>query len=238
MEKHVLIVNMMLDPAMGDPVAQWSRYFRGVPYTSIHVPSGEAIPDFAEVTHVLLTGSEASTLDPQPWMTVVAERIREAAELGLPILGNCFGHQMIVWSLSGPAFTRHAPRPEVGWIEATIYEDDPLLAGVPRFWHAFALHLDEVCDLPSPWRTLAGNEACAHQAIRFGESPIWGIQPHPEATPEEAKRLLEVVRPLVAREMSQYLPQLLRAIGQRPRDDRAAQTIVDNFLSASDRRST
>ncbi len=231
MPARILTLNLMVNREMLDPVAQWSRYFRGVPFEAVHVPSGEAIPDLGSFTHLIVSGSEASTTDPQPWMDTSAACIREAAEQGLAILGNCFGHQLLVWGLSGPDYTRRAPLPEVGWIEATSVEDDPLLAGVSRVWHAFAFHLDEVCDLPPPWRTLASNSSCAHQVIRFGDEPIWGIQPHPEITPEEGKALLLDAKPFVEESMPQHLSRLQEAIDQEPRDDAAARTIVGNFLS-------
>jgi GMP synthase (glutamine-hydrolysing) len=231
MAEHVLILNMMVDPTLNDPVGQWSRYLGAIPHSSVHIPSGEPIPDLDGFTHLLITGSEASTVDPQAWMSVAAERIREAADRGLQVLGNCFGHQMIVWSLSGRAFTRNALCPEIGWIEARIEEDDPLLFGVSPTWRSFTFHMDEVCDLPPPWRTLAGNAACRYQAIRFGDRPIWGIQPHPEITPEEGARLLESAKPFIEEFMPEHLPLLQQAIAQVPRDDDAAQTIVSNFLS-------
>ena len=232
MRRRVLILNMMVDRNMSDPVGQWSRFFRDVPVEAVHLPTGEAIPNVERFTHLLLSGSEASTQEPQPWMHEAANCVRHAAELNLSILGNCFGHQMLVWSLSGAEFTRRAPRPEVGWIEVQIQGNDPLLAGVPQNWHAFAFHLDEVCDLPPPWKTLAANPSCAHQAIRFGDRPIWGIQPHPEITPEEGMKLMRTAEPIVRESMPEYLPQLQEAIARTPCDDFAAQQLVDNFLAS------
>jgi len=229
--RRILLLNLMVNQQMNDPVGQWSRLFGGVPFDAVHVPGGEAIPDFEGFTHLIISGSEASIVDPEPWMHKTADRVREAAEAGLAILGNCFGHQLLAWSLSGPEYTRRAPEPEVGWIEMSIVEDDPLLDGVPRSWHSFAFHLDEVCNLPSPWRTLASNTSCSHQVIRYGDRPIWGIQPHPEIAPDEGKKLLLAAKLFVEEHMPERLSELQVAIDQEPRDDNAAQTIASNFLS-------
>ncbi len=238
MNRRIPMLNIMVDREMNDPVAQWARHFRHVPYEAVHVPGGEVIPSFEGFTHLIVSGSEASTTDPQPWMDRAADLIREAAESGVPILGNCFGHQMIVWSLSGPDFTRRAPRPEVGWIEASIVVDDPLLAGVPRAWHAFAFHLDEVCNLPPPWRTLASNDACAHQAIRFGERPIWGIQPHPEISPEEGKRLLLDAKAFVEESMPEFLPRLQGGVRGTHTPIRNARQRANHYSVTHDHRPT
>jgi GMP synthase-like glutamine amidotransferase len=231
--KRVLILNLMVDPDLDDPVAQWSSHFGDVPWTAVHVPSGEPVPALDEVSHLLLTGSEGSLCEPAVWMHVAADLTRRAVAKDLPILGNCFGHQLVVWSLSGTRYVRRAPNPEIGWVEVEIVEEDELLEGIPRVWHAFAFHFDEVFDLPLPWRTLARSADCAFQAIRYGDRPIWGIQPHPEIGPEDARRLMEIASPFVSERAPGFMPLLARAMAQAPQDDLATQQIVDNFLSHS-----
>jgi len=230
MGKHVLILNLMVDSDLNDSVGQWSRHFGDVPYTAVHLPSGEAAPALDQVSHLLVGGSEVSLCEPAEWMHAAADLTRQAAARGLPILGNCFGHQLIAWSLSGERYVRRAPNPEIGWVDVEIVEEDELLDGLPGTWRAFAFHFDEVCDLPRPWQTLARNADCAFQAIRYGDRPIWGIQPHPEIGPEEGRRLLEMAAPFVSEAAPEYAPRLARALEQEPRDDAVTRRIVDNFL--------
>ncbi len=145
---------------------------------------------------------------------------------GLAILGSCFGHEMLVWALSGPKYVRRAPIPELGWVAIEIVEPDPLLADIPNPWHAFAVHLDEVVAPPAPWRILAANEVCAVQAIRYGDLPVWGIQPHPETDPDEAKRQMQSGIELYP----EYAQQIRQAMESPVRDDHVTQQLIDAFL--------
>ena len=104
---------------------------------------------------------------------------------------------------------------------------DPLLEGLPRPFHVFASHFDEVRDPPAPWRVLARSEACAVQVMRFGEAPVWGIQPHPEMTIADARLLLQgILRATPEREAL-----VKTAFAQVPQDDDVARRLVENFLA-------
>lgn len=222
MQKRVLVLGNSLDRSVYRPVEEWSRHFGGVPFDAVHVPSAEPIPPLDRYTHLLVTGSDATFSRPEPWFDVEAEVVREAVDRDLAVLGSCFGHQMLAYALSGPETVRRAPIPEVGWIAIDIVQSDPLLASLPDPWHAFTAHLDEVCDLPAPWQTLARNDACAIQAMRYGDRPIWGLQPHPETSPDEARFQMEAG----IEQYPQYAREIRRAIESPVRDDRAAAQVM------------
>lgn len=226
MPKRILVLDNSIDRAVYRPVEEWSRTFGDVPFDAVHVPSAEPISPLDRYTHLLVTGSDATFSRPEPWFDVEAEVVREAVDRGLAVLGSCFGHQMLGYALSGPETVRRAPIPEVGWIAIEIVRPDPLLAGLPNPWHAFAAHLDEVFDLPAPWRTLARNDACAIQAMRYGDRPIWGLQPHPETSPDEARFQMEAG----IEQYPQYAREIRRAIESPVRDDRAAPQLAAAFL--------
>jgi len=226
MRTRILVLDNAIDRTVYRPVEEWSRTFGDVPFDAAHVPSGEPIPPFDRYTHLLVTGSEATFSRPEPWFEVEAAAVRDAVGRGLGVLGSCFGHQMLAWALSGPGTVRRAPIPEIGWITIDIVQSDPLLAELPNPWHAFAAHLDEVFDLPEPWRVLARNDTCAVQAMRYGDRPVWGIQPHPETLPEEAKRQMAAG----IAQNPQFAREIHRAIGSPVRDDRATPQLVAAFL--------
>ncbi|MDD4904434.1 MAG: hypothetical protein PHX77_08050, partial [Candidatus Bipolaricaulis sp.] len=150
---------------------------------------------------------------------------------GLAVLGSCFGHQMLALTLSGREHVRRAPIPELGWIAVNILEPDPLLAGLPRPWHTFAAHLDEVVAPPAPWRVLAATAACAVQGMRYGDRPVWGIQPHPETSPDEAGIQMQTA----LRQHPEYEREIRQAIAAPVRDDRTAPKLAAAFLAAGDR---
>ena len=177
---RVLIVDNAVHRFLFKPAQHWKAALRDVPVDVVNAPSGSALPELAGYSHVLLTGSEASVLRPAPWLQRECELVRDAEARGIPLLGSCFGLQVLVYAISSPAAIRRSPTPEVGWISVDIVESDELLAGVPRPWHVFTFHLDEVADAPPPWRVLARSERCAAHALRYGDQRIWGIQGHPE----------------------------------------------------------
>jgi GMP synthase (glutamine-hydrolysing) len=135
---------------------------------------------------------------------------------------------MLAWALSGPEYVRRAPSPELGWVAVDILARDPLLAGLATPWHAFAAHLDEVVAPPAPWRVLALNDACAVEAMRYGDRPVWGIQPHPETPPDHARTLMQAA----VRRLPGYEQEIRQALASPVRDDHTAARIVAAFLAA------
>jgi len=226
MEKRLLILDGSIDRSVYRPVEQWSRTLDGVRFDAVHLPSDERVPPLDRYTHILVTGSEASFEQPEPWFEAEADIVREAVDRGLSVLGSCFGHQMLAWALSGPKSVRRAPTPELGWVAVEITGPDPLVAGFPNPWHAFAAHLDEVTSPPTPWRVLAANEACAVQAMRYGDRPVWGIQPHPETSPEEALCQMNSAM----KQYPEYAKRIHRALESAVRDDRATPQLIGAFL--------
>ena len=227
MPERVLLLDNTLHPRLFILAKRWSRLLGSAYVDVVHAPTMRVLPDLTAYTHLVVAGSEASILQWAPWMEREAEAVREGAALGLRMLGSCFGHQMLVASLSGVQYLRRSPHPEVGWIAVEIIGEDELLLGVPNPWTVFSFHLDEVAaPPPSPWRILARSGDCPTQILRFGDAPVWGIQAHPEIS----RRAAEVAT-------RSYL-LLARRRGGAPRrplrrpaaGDQAFLTLVDRFL--------
>ena len=228
MTRNLLILDGSIRRAVYRPTIQWSRSIFDAKVESVHLPSGGDVPALDGFSHLLLTGSEASILEPKEWFEKEADAVREAVRLGMPILGSCFGHQMLVYALSGADYVARSEPPEVGWIAVEQMFEDPLFQGIPNPWHAFAFHLDEVIDPPDPWRVLARSPQCGVQGVRYGAAPIWGIQAHPEITVREAKKYLRLVK----RFLGTVPESVAEAMNQPPRDDEITETLIRNFLSA------
>jgi GMP synthase (glutamine-hydrolysing) len=99
-------------------------------------------------------------------------------ELGLPLLGICYGFQATAQLLGGSL--AKADRREYG--PATFVQDgrSPLFAGVPRRFKAWMSHGDEVQSLGPGWVKVAHTRNCAFAAARHRELPFHLIQFHPE----------------------------------------------------------
>lgn len=226
MTQRILVLDSSLYPDSYEPFAHWAAAFGPVEAVRVHISFGQVVPALDSFTHLVLTGSEASVAGPEPWFEPLAAVVRQAVDQGLPILGSCFGHQMLAQVMIGPPHVAASATPEVGWIEVEIVADDPILAGVPRPWRVFVSHFDEVRRLPEPWRVLARSAGCAVQVMRFGERPIWGFQAHPEMSTGDGRRLLNGFLQRAPGKASFLVP----ALEQTPMDDNVAARIAQNFL--------
>ena len=99
-------------------------------------------------------------------------------ELGVPVLGICYGLQFIVHHLGGKV--RSADKSEYGHAEVTIEDDStPLFAGLPPTLAVWMSHGDEAQELPAGFhRTAISANALA--GIANEERRIWAVQFHPE----------------------------------------------------------
>jgi len=229
MKKRILVLGNSIDRSISRPVEEWARYFGRVSFDAVQLPLSEPVPDLDRYTHLLLTGSEASFRKPQPWFDVEADVVRDAVGRGLPVLGSGFGHQLLVRAISGPEYVRRARIPEIGWVSIDIVKSDPLVASLPNPWHTYTSHIDEVIEPPDPWRILAANATCAAQVVRYGDRPVWGVQPRPETSPDEAKFQMEAGFDQFPR----YAQQIRRSIIESPvRDDAVAPQLMAAFLKS------
>jgi GMP synthase (glutamine-hydrolysing) len=130
-------------------------------------------------------------------MEATAELLRQAVAKNLPVLGICFGHQLLAHALGG----RVGPNPsgrEIGTLPIEIVADDPLLGNVGAM-RVQATHVDSVLDLPVGSTVLARSRLEPHAALRFADQ-AWGVQFHPEFSPEMLRLLIQERRDLLASE--------------------------------------
>jgi GMP synthase-like glutamine amidotransferase len=222
----VAILDNSIDPAFYDPVSHWGRYLC-LPWQAFR-PKDGYLPNLEEgFSHLLLTGSEASILEPEDWVEEEVRLVREARERNLAILGSCYGHQLLALALAGPQHVRRCPQPEIGWLPIRILRPSRLLGARDRPY-SFSVHFDEVIGLQEPFEVLASTEACPIQAFCLKGRPVWGLQPHPEMNSRTARRLL--------REMSGLDPAFKslahKALASRVRDSGLARKVVRAFSEA------
>jgi GMP synthase (glutamine-hydrolysing) len=142
---------------------------------------GEALPACDSISGVVITGSGNMVTDGAPWMEESAAWLREAVAQKVPLLGICFGHQLLAHALGGTVDYNPAGV-EVGSVTVTLQpaaRHDPLLAALPARFTAQLSHRQSVRRLPEGARLLASSAMDPHQAFVYGES-AWGLQFHPE----------------------------------------------------------
>lgn len=101
-------------------------------------------------------------------------------ELGVPVLGICYGMQ-VACSLLG-AEVKNAQAREYGGVRLSIEDATDLLRGVPAKTTAWMSHGDQVQSLPDEFVPLAATGTCPYAAVRHKSKPFFGVQFHPEVT--------------------------------------------------------
>lgn len=102
----------------------------------------------------------------------------ELLELGIPVLGICYGMQLITLALGGRV--EGAEVGEFGRSELTVREPGRLLADLPREQKCWMSHRDTVFEAPPGFTALASSTASPVAALENVERDIYGIQYHPE----------------------------------------------------------
>lgn len=147
----------------------------------VHLPAGDRLPPHRAVRGIVITGSHAMVTDRDPWSEDLAGWVAEAVPMGMPVLGVCYGHQLLAHALGGEV-GYHPAGPEVGTVPVRLTpaaRTDPLLAHLPESFYAHSTHAQSVLRLPAQAVHLAGNDYEPHHAFRVGER-AWGVQFHPE----------------------------------------------------------
>lgn len=168
------------------------------PHTHLRAAHVElsAIPRSAEsFSAIVISGSAASVLDEEPWSLAIEELIDDAYARRVPLFGVCYGHQLIAKRLFGAA--RRAQAPEIGWYDIRVNEagraEGSPLQSLPAEFRCFLSHYDEVFDPGvANFEVLASSEACAVQAFRLSDAPIFGVQFHAEFSKREALELFDI----------------------------------------------
>ena len=194
----------------------------------VRVWRGEVPPVPGDVAGVIVTGSSAMVADPLPWIDTTRGWLRGAIDAGVPVLGVCFGHQLLADMLGGTvAATPDGPehgsiavrRTPEGWA-------DELTAALPDAFIAQPAHFQSVV-VPPPGAAVLARSALAIQAIRY-RSRVWGVQFHPEFT---VKDMAEVIRNAADRLAAAGTDPTVLIEDIRPAE--AAASVIGRFKAVS-----
>ena len=130
----------------------------------------------------LITGSKHGVYDPEPWIDPLKDFLRSARDARVPMIGICFGHQIMA-----EAFGGRAEKSSKGWGAgvhdyAITRQPSWLRPDTPDFG-MYAMHQDQVTQLPADGAVLASSAFCPIAMASYGdpEAPdAISIQPHPE----------------------------------------------------------
>ena len=164
-----------LAPEMGDYPDMFARLLDGHGFTfrTWKVVEGEFPASVTEADGWLITGSRHGVYEDHPWIPPLEQFIRDAFAARVPVVGICFGHQIVAQAMGGKV-ERHAG----GWaVGATDYD----FGGEVLRLNAW--HRDQVTEVPPGATVIASNDFCANAALLYDDRALT-VQAHPEFRPE------------------------------------------------------
>lgn len=155
----------------------------------------EPLPEPATLAGAVISGSHAMVTDREPWSEALAAWIRQASAKGLPLLGICYGHQLIAHALGGQV----GFRPDGIELGSHLIElkqaasSDPLFSKLPDTFAANLVHAQSVDKLPPQAILLGSSAGDRHQCYRVG-THVWGVQFHPEFNETVMQLYIDLLR--------------------------------------------
>ncbi|MEE3327528.1 MAG: glutamine amidotransferase [Myxococcota bacterium] len=145
----------------------------------VNVPAGGSLPDPGTLAGVVITGSASMVSEQADWSEETAAWLKRAVASDLPMLGICYGHQLIAHALGGEVGPNPRGR-EIGTVSLRLTAtDDALLAGLPSEIAVQTSHSEAVLRLPEEAVGLGETDLDPNHVFRIGDR-IWGVQFHPE----------------------------------------------------------
>ena len=159
----------------------------GLPYRRLRAWD-ERVEDveLEDVAALIPLGGNAHAWDEEAVPLLRHERLllERAVECDVPVLGICLGAQVLTRALGGTV--ARAAEPELGWLEIVPTEEaaeDPLFGHLEGPTGVYQWHYD-IFDPPPGAQVLAKSARAPTQAFRVDGTDVWGIQFHPEASPD------------------------------------------------------
>ncbi|MCP4048956.1 MAG: glutamine amidotransferase [Gammaproteobacteria bacterium] len=147
----------------------------------VDVYKHQELPSAQSLAGVVITGSAAMVSEKEDWSERTARWLEKTVKKGTPVLGVCYGHQLLAHALGGRAGPNPAGR-QIGTVTSKLLDSgrtDPLLEHLPSVFASQTSHSEVVLELPPGAERLATSPLDDNFAIRFAEN-AWGVQFHPE----------------------------------------------------------
>lgn len=172
--------------AVIDCTLEWPKYtdrFRElIDNAQIYKAQKFEFPEDPEA--IVISGSTSGVYEKEAWIQSLIQKVSEYIEEDVPILGLCFGQQVIAKAAGGEV--KLTDGYEIGYREIRIGESE-IFKGLEDEEYPFSVHQDNVTRMPENFREIASSNKSI-QGIEHVEKPVFGVQFHPELIPEIAER--------------------------------------------------
>ena len=191
-------VNPALTSSYGEYPDMFARMLHGIDPTleflTIDLLSGELPDNPQQADGWLITGSRHGVYDDLDWIEPVKAFLRQALADKVPVVGVCFGHQILAEAMGGKVV-----KSDKGWglgphnYKASGAPD--WMGSLAQDWSGHAVHQDQVVELPPNSTVMASSDFCNYAALAYGDvqAPLAiSVQPHPEFSDAFVSDLIDV----------------------------------------------
>lgn len=209
MKKILIVKTGCLPGAIADARGDMEDHFmRGMGlsdslFAVSNVHEGDVFPGLDGISGIVVTGSSHMITDDCEWVCRTACSLSEAVRRDIPVLGVCFGHQLLAHATGG--FVNFNPNGrEIGTVSVRLSEKaktDELLKVISESEICVQVsHRQSVMRLPDGAEALAFNRHDSHHAFRLKGRKAWGLQFHPELDAETVRLLIKFGRREIRKE--------------------------------------
>ena len=171
----------------------------------------------------LITGSKHGVYEDLDWIARLEDFLRDAYSAEVPIVGICFGHQVLAQALGGKV-----EKFSGGWsVGVETYDLDEQ----PDATQLLAWHQDQVVEPPPQAKVVGSSNFCRYAALAYGEQ-AYSIQPHPEFDAGFVGGLIESRPGILPPDVTQ---RALDSLDIETASDRISSRIADFFRRAQAR---
>jgi len=165
----------------------------GFSYDMVAASDGEPLPDAGSHEGIVLTGSPAGVYEDHSWLEPLRSFIRDAYAMRTPMLGICFGHQIMADALGG-----EVRKSEKGWglgrHTYTVRQRPGFMRAAPGSLAIACSHQDQVITPPSEADVILGSDFTPNAGLSYRTGAALSFQPHPEFGDDYALALAELRR--------------------------------------------
>ncbi len=164
---------------------------RAEAYRLVHPRENQPLPAPDQMGGVVLTGAHEMVTDREDWSVRVGKWLTQVVGKSVPVLGICYGHQLLAQCFGGRAGDNPRGR-QFGTVQVHLEpeaRDDPLFQGLPESFPGQTCHKQIVLQPPPGAVVLARSSRDACQAMRIGNC-CWSVQFHPEFDPDACREYI------------------------------------------------
>ena len=162
-------------------------------YEVVDVQMAQVLPDPAGLEGIVITGSPAGVYEDHAWLPPLGNFIRAAYAARTPMVGICFGHQVMAHALGGDV-----RKSEKGWglgrHQYIVRQRPAFMADAPDTLTVACSHQDQVLVPPAEAEVILGSDFAPNAGLLYSSGRALSFQPHPEFEDDYARALVELRR--------------------------------------------